>query len=136
MALLACSGSPTPSGGETGSMQLSAPLPAEALLCSGDLRWGHAMGALQHALSLNEQLGVRRGRRTKIAFPQQGKRPTLPHPCGLMVPYNGSRSESAAWASRTAGVQSSTDPTMALTPRHHTKTQLPRRGGGASPGTC
>lgn len=37
MALLACSGSPTPSGGETGSIQLSGPPLAEALLCSGDL---------------------------------------------------------------------------------------------------
>lgn len=113
VALLACSDSPTPSGGETGSIQLSDPLPAEALLCSGDLR--RAMGRCNRFIATSsvsaQQLGVGRGRRTKIAFLQQGKKPNLPHPCGLTVPFNASRRKSAAWAFFcTAGVQSRTEP--------------------------
>lgn len=45
-------------------------------------RWGDAIGLLQHPLSLHSSPGVG-GRRTKIAFLQQGKKPNLPHPCDL-----------------------------------------------------
>lgn len=113
MALLACSDSPTPSGGEIGSIQLSDPLPAEALLCSGDLR--RAMGRCNLFIATSsvsaQQLGVR-GEKDSNSFPTAGKKPpNLPHPCGLTAPFNASWRKSTAWAfSCTAGVWSRTEP--------------------------
>lgn len=82
--LLPCSDSPTPTGGETGSIQLSDPLPAEALLCSGDLQ--RAMGRCNRFIATPsvsaQQPGVK-GRSIKPAFLQQGKKPNLPSPVGL-----------------------------------------------------
>jgi len=143
-AALACSGSPTPSGGDTGSMQLSDPLPAEALLCSGDLPGAMARCSRVLATSSAQQLGVGGGRRTKTAFLQQGgKKPTPPRPCGLTAPFNVSRRKSAAWAFCTAGVRSRTEPRrgadfQAAGQPAAAPDAAAQEGpdGGTSPGTC
>lgn len=140
VVLLPCSDSPTPTGGETGSIQLSDPLPAEALLCSGDLQ--RAMGRCNRFIATPsvsvQQPGVK-GRSIKPAFLQQGKKPNLPSPVGLrcLLTQAGGKAQIGHFSGFCgAGLSRA----VAQISRHGASgqlphTELPRRDGGTSPGT-